>query len=170
MPPGSPNATVADLLAAIRHGGAEGHEAALALGLLMEDRPPNDDAGAAAAVGAELAARRLSGTERDTAVDGLITYLEETVEPHAMAVWALTKSYEPRAVPALIALLEHCLNDPHTVHLAHQALVGIVTTGLTTIEYREQSLAALRRAAARGGAEVADTAQRYLRKLSRKEG
>jgi hypothetical protein len=170
MTPVSPAPTVEDLLAAVRRGGAEAHEAALALGLLIEDRPPDDNAGVAAVVGGDLAARRLSPTELNAAVDGLISCLQDTDEPHPMAVWALTKSYEPHAVPALIALLDRRIDDPRAVPLVYQALVGVLTTGLTMPEYREQSLAAVRRAAARGHAEVAETAQRYLRTAPREEG
>ena len=162
--------TLEDLLAAVPQGGEEAQEAALALGLLIEDRPPADDAGLAAVVGRDLAARRLSPAERDAAVDGLLAYLRDTAEPHPMAVWALTKSYEPRTVPALIALLERHVDNPRAAPLAYQALVGVVTAGVPTPEYRERSLVAVRAAAARGHAEVAETAQRYLQTAMREKG
>jgi hypothetical protein len=156
------NATVEELLAAIRPGGEEADEAALALGLLLEDRNPDDDTQIASVVGRELAARRLSRAEHDAAVDGLIAYLQDTPKPRPSAVWVLTKSYEPRIVPTLITLLDASLDDPHAAPIAYQALVGIVTAGLTTPKYYAKGRAALERAANRGTAEVAEAAQGYL--------
>ena len=163
MVPVPPGATVEELLAGVRRGGEEAHEAALALGLLLEDRRPEDDPGIAVVVGPELAARRLSQVERDAAVEGLMEYLRDTPEPHVMAAWALAKSAEPRTVPVLIELLDSRLADPDAVPLVYQALIGIVTAGLTAPEYRASALAAVQRAATRGRSEVAETAQRYLR-------
>src|SRR5438132_1558130 len=162
MFPIRPTATIGELLAAIRRGGELASESTLALGLLLEDRNPEDDTQIAGVVGGELAARRLSRAERRRAVDGLITYLQDTPQPNPSAVWALTKSYEPRIVPVLISLLDATLDDQDAVSLAYQALVGIVNVGLTTPKYRAQGRAILQRAATRGHGEVAQTAQRYL--------
>ena len=45
-------------------------------------------------------------------MDGLLAYLQEAREPHPMAAWAVAKGYEPRTVPALIALLDRHVDDP----------------------------------------------------------
>ncbi|MEA2900087.1 MAG: hypothetical protein QOJ84_5702 [Bradyrhizobium sp.] len=158
-----PLPTVEGLLAKVLRGGTEAQEATLTLGLLIEDRPPADDAGLAVVIGPQLAELRLSPAERNAAVDGLLAYIRDTAEPSPTAIWALTKSYEPRIVPVLIALLDRHGDDPHAAPLAYQALVGIVTAGLTTPEWRERSLVAVKRAAARAHAEVAEAAQRYLK-------
>jgi hypothetical protein len=164
--PVPPTATIEELLAAIRQGGEAASESALALGLLLEDRRPEDDIQIASVVGPELAARRLSRSERRGAVDGLITYVQDSPRPNPSAVWALVKSYEPRIVPVLISLLDATLDDQDAVPLAHQALIGIVNVGLTTTKYRAQGHAALERAAVRGHEEVAETARRYLARRS----
>jgi hypothetical protein len=140
------------------------------LGLLLEDRPRHHDADVSKVVGAELSARRLTRAERDAAVDGLIAYLEETGEPHPMAVWALVQSNETRAVPVLIALLERWLSDPGAVALAYQALIGVLNIGMGDSAYGEQSLIVVQRAATEGHADVAETAQSYLRRGSPEKG
>src|SRR5690348_8021157 len=151
-----PTATVEELLAAIRRGGETANESALALGLLLEDRNPEDDTQIAGVIGRELASRRLSHAERRSAVDGLITYLQDTPEPHPSAVWALTKSYEPRIVPALLSVLDATLDNQDAVPLAYQALLGVMNVALSTPKYRAQGHAALQRAATRGHGEVAE--------------
>jgi hypothetical protein len=160
--PTPPDATIKSLLAAIGEGGSAAYEAALTLGLLLEERPHKQDAVVTPIVGHEFAARRLTAAEKEAAVDGLIEYLQTASEPRPMAVWALTKSYEIRAVPTLIMLLDRFHNDAGRQHLAYQALIGVVTTGVTTSRYRELSLQALRRAADSGGAELAETARDFL--------
>src|SRR3954453_14742805 len=102
-----PQITVEQLLDALRRGGPvaqpdepdEADDAALVLGLLLEDRPPVDDGGVASVLGEELARRRLTPAERAAAVDGLVAYVEDVERPRAGAVWALNKGYEARSIP-----------------------------------------------------------------------
>lgn len=151
----SSNSEVGDYLAAIRHGGEQASEAALTLGLLIENAP-------------EAVGKRLSGRERQQAVTDLIRYVEESAEPHPMAVWALTKSCDSRCVPPLTAILHRFAKDPRKEHLAYQALIGILNIGMTAPESRQQSLALVREAATSGCGEVADTARSYLRANARR--
>jgi hypothetical protein len=162
-----PRPTVEDLLAALRQGGAETDEAVLALGILIEDRAPADDIALMPVVGEQIARRRLSPREHEAAVDGLLAYLQDAGKPHPMAVWALAKSYELRTVPTLINLLDRHAADPRTEKVAYQALLGLVTAGVNTGEYRESALAAIQRAADRGLGEVAETARRFLETAQR---
>jgi hypothetical protein len=157
---------IAKLMESVPKGGEEAHEAALTLGLLIEretvHRPAGDDGGISEILGDEIASRRLSSSELRTAVDELIAYITETPEPHPTAVWAVTKSYDPRILPHLINLLDRVVTDPLKEHLAYQALVGI------TFFYNELSTAAIRRAAERGYGLVKETATQYLRLFSNK--
>jgi HEAT repeat protein len=146
---------------AIPRGGVEAHEAALALGLMIERetvcRPSSDDDGGIRAIlGDELADRRLSGPEVKEAVEALIKYVGETPEPHPTAVWALTKGYDERALPHFINILDRFSADPEKEKLAYQALVGLSS-------FRDDpSLSAVRRAADRGQGLVRETATLYL--------
>ena len=153
---------VNELIETIERGGDEAHTAALTLGLLIERekvrRPAGDDGGVRVMLGDELATRRLSDDELQTAVDELIEYLSRTSEPHPTAVWALTKSYDPRIVPPLIELLNKIITDPDKKHLAYQALIGIINTGPN----ESVVLAAVQRAAREGLGQVKETAQSYL--------
>jgi hypothetical protein len=157
---------IEELIQTIRSGGTEAHEAALALGLLIErekvNRPnPEDDGGIREIIGDELANRRLSQMELNTAVNELIRYIDETIKPHSMAVWALTKSYEPRILPHLLALLDKVVNDTTQENLTYQTLVGIINIGIPS-SYKDLSLAAIRKAAEHGHGEVMETATQYL--------
>jgi hypothetical protein len=146
----------------IREGGEDANEAALTLGLLIEQekvhRPaPGDDGGVREILGDELANYRLTREELEAAIDQLVDYIDETPEPEAMAVWALTKSHDPRTVPHLIALLDRVIDEPEKEHLAYQALIGITSFD------DEQAVSAVRRAAERGHGDVKETATQYLR-------
>lgn len=157
---------VEKLLQTIRSGGTEAHEAALALGLLIErekvNRPNSgDDGGIREILGDKLANQRLSQMELNTAVDELIRYIDETTKPHSMAVWALTKSYEPRILPHLIAILDRVVNDTTQENLTYQTLLGIINIGISS-SYKDVSLAAIRKAAEHGHGQVMETATQYL--------
>ncbi|MBI1926908.1 hypothetical protein HYR99_22020 [Candidatus Poribacteria bacterium] len=159
------------LMEAIRKGGEEAHEAALALGLLMERgkvrRPaPGDDGGVRGILGETLANRRLSKTELRIAVNELICYITETLEPHPMAVWALTKSHHPHTLPHLIHLLDRVLTHPEHEHLAYQALIGVINIG-TTSAHKDLSLTAIQKAAEQGHGQVKETATQYLKMFSK---
>jgi len=158
------------LIQVIRSGGTEAHDAALALGLLIErekvNRPnPADDGGIREILGDELANRRLSQMELNTAVDELIHYIDETLEPDSMAVWALTKSYEPRILPHLMALLDRVINDTTQENLTYQTLLGIINIGIPS-SYKDLSLAEIRKASEHGHGQVRETATRYLENYS----
>jgi hypothetical protein len=149
--------TVEDLLRAIRGGD---DEAALTLGLLLERGsrgPDDDDDDIAQSLPPELAERHLTAAEREAGIDGLIAYVEGEPAPIARAVWALSKSYDQRAAPALRGVLERTMDAPEHEHLAYQALTGLIPVGGDDLQ------AAVRDAAERGHGEVRDTARRYLR-------
>lgn len=150
---------------AIREGGKEAHEAALTLGLLLERekvrRPVEDDGDIREILGEELANQKFSVTELETIVDELLNYITEVSEPHPSAVWALSKSYNPRILPHLIGLLDRIVTDPEKEHLAYQALVGI------TCFDNDLSLTAIRKAAKQGYGQVKETAKQYLRLYSK---
>src|SRR5438094_3945040 len=97
-----------ELIGSILQGGTAAREAALALGLLIErekvHRIAGDDGGIRVILGDEWVDRRLTDAELQTVVDELIRYIHDVPAPDVMAVWALTKSYESRIVPALIEL------------------------------------------------------------------
>ena len=160
------NMLIKELIQAIRSGGTQAHDAALALGLLIErekvNRPnPADDGGIREILGDELANRRLSQIELNTAVDELIRYIDETLEPESMAVWALTKSYESRILPQLIALLDRVVNNTTQENIAYQTLLGIINIGISS-SYQDLSLATIRKASEHGHGRVQETATRYL--------
>lgn len=158
---------VKELTQALRRTDAEAHEAALTLGLLIEREKvrypaPGDDGGIRKILGDELADRRLSETDLKSAVDEIIAYIsDETLLPHPMAVWALTKSYEQRVLPHLIRLLDRIVEDPDLEHLAYQALLGIINIGIPSSN-RDISIAAIRKASGQGHARVMETATQYL--------
>ncbi|RPJ83106.1 MAG: hypothetical protein EHM18_14870 [Acidobacteria bacterium] len=160
---------VLEMMEAIRRGGEEAHEAALTLGLLIErekvNRPAGDDGGISVILGDEFAKRRLSETELKTAVDELIKYIQGTNDPIPTAIWALTKSYDPRIVPYLIEFLNKVLSDPAKEQLAYLALLGIINTGVSS-SYKSDSLAAIRNAAEHGQGIVTETATNYLKLFS----
>ena len=153
---------VKKIISSIYRGGIEAEEAALALGLLIEREKRRGSNGSSirANFGERLANRRLSETELTTAVDELIKYLDETSEPHPKAVWALTRSYEPRTVRPLINVLNKFLTSPGHAEVAYQALVGIIS--LQTEKSRTAIRAAIFRAAEQGHDEVRETAMDYL--------
>lgn len=159
---------VPKLIEAIRTGSAEGKEAALVLGLLIEREKvyhpiPGDDGGIGQVLGEQFVNRRLSKIEVQEAVDGLIRYINEAVVPQPKAVWALSKSYDSRTLPDLIDLLERFVGDADKEELVYQALVGIMnlySAGRTN----ERSLVAIRRAAREGHGRVKEAAIKFLQR------
>ncbi|MEW5860624.1 MAG: hypothetical protein AB1861_25160 [Cyanobacteriota bacterium] len=158
---------VKELTQALRRTDAEAHEAALMLGLLIEREKvqhptPGDDGGIREILGDELANQRLSETDLKSVIDEMIAYIsDETLLPHPMAVWALTKSYEQRILPHLIRLLDRIVGDPNQENLAYQTLLGIINIGIPSSN-RELYIAAIRKAADQGHVRVMETANRYL--------
>jgi len=158
---------VKELTQTLRGSETEAHEAALILGLLIEREKvqhptPGDDGGIREIIGDELAHQRLSETDLKTVVDEIIAYIsDETLFPHPMAVWALTKSYEPRILPHLIRLLDRIVEDPNQENLAYQTLLGIINIGIPSSN-RDLSIAAIRKASERGHTRVMETATQYL--------
>lgn len=136
-------------------------EAALTLGLLLERahrrRFGQDNAEEIGAIlGDVFADEMLSENDAGNVVGTLIRYIERATPPHLMAVWALTKSFDPRVLPALIALLDRVLADPRHEHLANGALNGI------TLYQTEEAVAAIRRARASGHGQVKRSARQFL--------
>jgi hypothetical protein len=138
------------------------------LGLLIERATgaTSDEGAIASILGEDLARWRLSRAELRTAVNGLISYLEESADPHPTAVWALGKSYQARIVPALIGLLDRVMDDPAAEAVSCQAIIGIINAGMGT-RFHKRALAALRRAEQRGHGEVAEAAADYLHRVER---
>lgn len=156
-----------ELIGSIRQGGTAAHDAALALGLLIERekvrQPAGGDESIRAILGDEWVDRKLTDAELQTVVDELMRYIRDVPVPDAMAVWALTKSYESRIVPALIELLERILTDKAQENVAYQALIGIINTGLAS-PYQDLAVTAIQQAARQGQGSVQETASEYLRK------
>lgn len=149
-----------ELMETIQRGDGSAQEAALTLGLLIERervrRPAGDDGGVRKILGEKWAKRRLSEKQLTEVVDRLIGYVNDTTEPHPMAVWALTKSHDVRALDCFIGLLDRIVSDPAREHLAYQALIGITTF------FTPSSLAAIRQAAEQGQGLLKETAVSYL--------
>jgi hypothetical protein len=148
-----------DLLAELRTGGDGAKEAARTLGLLIERGsrgPASDDQDIVEMLPPELADGHLTAAERQAAIDGLIAYVDGEPLPLPLAVWALSKSFDERIAPALIALLERTVDDPEHEHLAYQALTGMIPLGGPEVEK------AVRDAAERGHDRVRDGARQYL--------
>jgi hypothetical protein len=152
--------TIQELLQAIRQDDKTASEAALSLGLLIErekvSRPAGDDGGISVLIGDEYRHRRLSEAEVETAVTGLTQYINETPNPHPMAVWALTKSYDPRILPVLAAMFDQAVVDPAQEQTAYQALVGI------TAFHNQQALAVIKKASQAKSDLIRETAKQYL--------
>lgn len=155
---------ILQLMDAIRRGGDQAEEAALALGLLIErertNRPLGDDGGVQLILGEQMAKQRFSEVELKSAVHELIRYVNETPNPHPSAVWALTKSYDGRIVTPLIELLKRLLPDPSQENAACAALSGIMNTGISS-ELQRESLAIIRQAAEVGFGRVKEAAIAY---------
>lgn len=158
--------SVLELIQVIRDKSQESHDAALAIGLLIErekvNRPmPGDDGGIAEILGKKLASQRLSETDLETALNELISYVNDTPEPEPMAIWALNKSYDLRIIPTLINVLKRTVHDPKQENLACQALFGLINIGISS-KYKSLCLEILDEAAKYGHGEVKDTASNYL--------
>lgn len=152
---------VLELLSALWSGGPEMHEAVLTLGLLIEREKvyhpvPGDDGGIKQILGEEFVNQRLSKRDIETAIHGLIEYIDETSMPYPGAIWALSKCYDPIIISPLIRLLDRCLADAEQEELAAQALNSI------TNFYGDQILAVVQRAAEYGYGQVKEAAGQYL--------
>jgi len=152
--------SVHKLLQLIHQNDETTSEAALTLGLLIEhqkvSRPNGDDGGISAVIGDEYSQQQLTEAEVETAVNGLLSYVNEASKPHPMAVWALTKSYDPRILPTLIALFERLVADSAQEQAAYQALVGM------TSFYNQKTLVTIRKAAKADSDLIRETAKQYL--------
>ena len=152
------------LLDRVRGGGPGAGEAARTLGLLLEResvRMPRDDVGIDEILDDDWRDRRLEPAEVEDLVDRLLDYVRETAVPHDGAVWALTKSYKPRIVPPLVALLRRTMSDPTRENLASLALTGVITASPGT-RHRQEAIAAVREAANHGVGRAARAASAYL--------
>jgi len=162
--------SIPQLLENVRLGGEEAVDASRTLGLILERervrRPVGDDGGLSIILDDHWSTRRLNDQELQGIVDDLIEYVRSTERPSAMAVWALTKSYEPRIVPPLINLLYGVMEDHACEHLAYQALIGIINSGPGS-ENDGDARAAIRDASERGRGEVQETARDYLMAVDR---
>ncbi|HLP87236.1 MAG TPA: hypothetical protein VK184_01350 [Nostocaceae cyanobacterium] len=158
---------IEELTQALRKTDTEAHEAALTLGLLIERErvnyfPSGTDGGIQKILGDQFANYRLSETYIKNIIDEMLSYInDESLVPHAMVVWALTKSYEERILPHLIRLFDRVIKDPNQENLAYQTLLGIINIGLPS-SYRELSISVIRKAAKQGHERVMETAVRYL--------
>src|SRR3954471_23055848 len=145
----------------ISRGGEEADLAIRALGLLIErekvSHPGGDDGGVEELLGPELAAPKLTPLAIHEAVDLLISHLTAVRIPEPGIVWALTKSFDPRIVPHLAALLQRVVDDP-----AHQAVASQVVGGLTCF-VGTRTVAAVRIAAERGQGDAREFATSWLR-------
>lgn len=150
--------------------GDDAEEAALALGLLIErekTRVIGDD-GIKEILGDELAQRRLTPAEVDSAVEQLLAYVRDIDDPHPTAVWALTKSYDERIVPGLIQLLEHNLANPDRELICYHALHGIINAGVTSQQHKARAMAAIELASAHEYGSVAEAATQYLQVMKQR--
>lgn len=159
---------VEQLIENIKEGGEEGDEAAVLLGLLIEQerafRPLGDDGGVRELIGPKLAARGLSTEELDHAVSLLISYIEEASEPESGAIWALNKSGDSRSVPGLVKLFGRIVDDPSQVSLAYHALQGIIINGLES-RYSSMAAAVVQRAAVQGHGDVKELATDFMAQM-----
>ncbi len=120
------NEHVANLIARLDQGTSAAEEAALALGLLLERSRGSRRRAEASdlALPAELVDVVLSTKDQTDVVRALVDYLESNVHPTSAAVWALARSRHPRAVSALLRLLQKA-SDPSQSQLGYQAVVAL---------------------------------------------
>jgi hypothetical protein len=78
-----------------------------------------------------------------------------------MAVWVLTKSYEPRIVSPLTDLLRRVMVDEDLEDLAYHALIGVITESSGSAHERE-ALDVIWDVAKHGHGKVGETANEYL--------
>lgn len=159
------NKPLTDLMKRIREGGKQAREAALTIGLLIEQekvrRKSSDDGGVGAVLGASWAGTRLTAGEVEFAVDQLIAYLNETPEPDATAIWAVSKSYDSRIVPTLAELVDRFASDPMREGIAAEALLGVINAGIGS-KHDSIAMAAVRHACEAGVGSVKETAATFL--------
>lgn len=157
----APTQWVRELATAIPRGGEQADLAIRTLGLLIErekaSHPAGDDGGVTELLGPELAAHRLTPAAIHEAVNLLLAHLTEVRVPEPGIVWALTKSFDPRIVPHLAALLERVIDDP-----VHEAVASQVVDSLTCF-FDARSIAAVRLAAERGHGDAREHAAYWLR-------
>ena len=158
---------VRDLLDKVSSDGDESSQAALALGLLVQREkvtfPPGDDGGVEQTLGAAMAAQRLGPMEIHDAVNGLIARMRDPRLPAPFVVWAAARSFDPRIVPHLVALLERVVEQADRTALARQIVDGL------THFFDARAVAGIRLAAARGTGEVRDSAGSWLALHGHKE-
>jgi hypothetical protein len=151
--------SIVDCLANLSGTDSVAHEAALTLGLLLErSRPGTGPAvpGTDELLPAELRGRRLSTSELEQVTTGLIRYVSDAAEPCPMAVWALSKTSDPRVRPVLVELLGRFTGRPDKEHIAYQALVGVIASPGAV------PLVVVRDVRERGSGRLRETAEQYL--------
>jgi hypothetical protein len=154
-----------ELIQAIEERGKKLEGASLALGLLIErhrtKRRQGDDGGVRQQLGDDVADLQLTDEDIAQAIDHLIAYLDSTDQVASSAVWALSKSYESRAVPPLISVLRRTFEDTNQYAAAHNALQGVITCGVSS-ELKTQAIEAIRDTARLGFGDIQTEAQEYL--------
>jgi hypothetical protein len=157
--------SVLSLVELLRAGGDDADDAARTIGLLLErdrlHRRAADEGSVDELLDEQWRERRIDAAELQAVVDALIDYIRGTSEPLAGAVWALSKSYQPRIVPPLIDVLRRTMAEPASENVAYLALSGVLNASPGT-EHRQAALAVVREAAITGGGRVAETARQYL--------
>lgn len=150
------------LMNSIHKGGDEALEAALALGTLLESykvyRPvQGDEEKVRGQIKAEYRDIKFTETEFNAAVDQLIDYVKNTPDPLPAGVWALTKSYETRALPILTTLFEKVMQDPAKEQIAIQIL-----NSLPSYNNEAVTVEIFRKAAGIGSREIQEKAKHYM--------
>ena len=157
---------VREVVGRLDRGGTDADDAAVMLGLLIERerfarRPgtyhgPALDEAIAEMYGNAVAIKRLSPLAVHEAVSALLDHLRRIGIPSVAVVSALAKSYEPRVVPHLYALLEQIVDKPEHDGLASQIVSTLVLFPDAT------AVAGIRLAATRGHGDARRVAEQWI--------
>ena len=148
---------------AIGRGEQPSHDAALALGLLLErQRRPGDAMNDEIRLisGEGVASRHLSPAEADLVLNHLLSLIDSTLLPKPVLVWAVSRSADPRIVGPLSRLLDRTLSSPESLDVAREALSGLMLFD------GEEAAATIRRVAESDRGELGDAARSYAERHS----
>lgn len=155
---------IEDQIEAIRLGGERGHNAALALGFLLERlRRPGDAMTEEIRLisGDDVASRHLSPAEAEEALDQLLQLLESTPVPPPILVWAVGRNADPRTIGPLGRVLDRTAFSPDSLDTAREALQGLMLFDEAEAE------SAIGRVADGGEGELRENARAYLQRHKR---